>query len=62
MVHNLRDFSSFSEKTAGGVVKEFDRAILDAVTVPEVSASWHFSLIVCLTSAAFVRPQEGRMQ
>ena len=41
-------------------MKEFDRAILDAVTVPEVSASWHFSLIVCLTSGAFVRPQEGR--
>ena len=58
-MHNLRDFLSFAEKTAGGEVKEFDRAILDAVTVPEVSASWHFSLIVCLTSVAFGRPQEG---
>ncbi|EPT05935.1 Extradiol ring-cleavage dioxygenase class III enzyme subunit B [Fomitopsis schrenkii] len=37
VVHNLRDFSSFSDKTAGGVVKEFDRAILDAVTAPEAT-------------------------
>lgn len=34
-------------------MKEFDRAILDAVTTPEVSASGYFSLIVCLTSAGF---------
>ncbi|KAH9842859.1 Extradiol ring-cleavage dioxygenase class III enzyme subunit B [Rhodofomes roseus] len=38
LVHNLRDFSSFAEKTAGGQVKEFDRAILDAVTVPDATA------------------------
>ncbi|KAI0736920.1 Extradiol ring-cleavage dioxygenase class III enzyme subunit B [Fomitopsis betulina] len=37
LVHNLRDFSCLSEKTAGGVVKEFDRAILDAVTTPEAA-------------------------
>ncbi|KZT69046.1 Extradiol ring-cleavage dioxygenase, class III enzyme, subunit B [Daedalea quercina L-15889] len=36
-VHNLRDFAAFSEKTAGRQVKEFDRAILDAVTVPDAS-------------------------
>ena len=36
-MHNLRDFAAFSEKTAGRQVKEFDRAVLDAVTVRDVS-------------------------
>lgn len=33
LVHNLRSFSDFSEETAAGPVKQFDRAILDAVSV-----------------------------
>jgi len=37
LVHNLRDMASFAEETAGKLVKEFDSAILDAVTVPDVS-------------------------
>lgn len=35
LVHNLRDMSSFAEESAGKLVKEFDRAILDAVLVPD---------------------------
>ncbi|TFK86381.1 Extradiol aromatic ring-opening dioxygenase [Polyporus arcularius HHB13444] len=35
LVHNLRDFSSFSEALANTVVKEFNQAILDAVTVAD---------------------------
>jgi len=38
VVHNLRDFSSFAEKSAGGLVREFDRTILDAVTLSDASA------------------------
>ncbi|PCH38289.1 Extradiol aromatic ring-opening dioxygenase [Wolfiporia cocos MD-104 SS10] len=38
MVHNLRDFSSFAEESAGKLVKDFDRAILDAVPVPDPQA------------------------
>lgn len=39
LIHNLRDFASFSESTANSVVKEFDQAILSAVSVTDVSAS-----------------------
>ncbi|KZT11441.1 Extradiol aromatic ring-opening dioxygenase [Laetiporus sulphureus 93-53] len=38
LVHNLRDWSAFAEQSAKSVVKEFDKAILDAVTVPEPNA------------------------
>jgi len=37
-IHNLRDFSCFSEKSAGLRYKEFDKAILDAVTVEDPNA------------------------
>lgn len=36
MVHNLRDFSSFAEETAPAKVKDFDKAIHDAILVPDV--------------------------
>jgi aromatic ring-opening dioxygenase catalytic subunit (LigB family) len=36
-VHNLRDFSSFVKGSAGELHKAFDQAVLDAVTVPDVS-------------------------
>ena len=39
MIHNLRDFASFAEATANSAVKEFNQAILDAVSVADVSAS-----------------------
>ncbi|KAG5645890.1 hypothetical protein DXG03_005037 [Asterophora parasitica] len=32
-IHNLRDPASFSPDTAGAIYKEFDRAIIDAVTI-----------------------------
>ncbi len=35
-IHNLRDFSSFDPNSAKPIVKDFDKAILDAVTKPEV--------------------------
>ncbi|SJL04418.1 related to 4,5-DOPA dioxygenase extradiol-like protein [Armillaria ostoyae] len=34
-IHNLRDFSSFDPNSAKPIVKDFDKAILDAVTKPE---------------------------
>ena len=36
LVHNLRDFSSFSETSANALVKEFNQAIMDAVTIKDV--------------------------
>ena len=36
-IHNLRDFSCFAEATARPQYKAFDQAILDAVTIPDVS-------------------------
>ena len=36
MIHNLRDFSAFSESTAHSVVKDFNQAILDAVSLTDV--------------------------
>ena len=39
MIHNLRDFSAFSESTAHSVVKDFNQAILDAVAVKDVSTA-----------------------
>ncbi|KAI8998779.1 Extradiol ring-cleavage dioxygenase class III enzyme subunit B [Trametes punicea] len=35
LIHNLRDMTSFSEVHAKNVVKEFNQAILDAITVAE---------------------------
>ncbi|KAL1947686.1 hypothetical protein VTO73DRAFT_13410 [Trametes versicolor] len=35
LVHNLRDFSSFSESTANSLVKSFNQAILDALTITD---------------------------
>lgn len=37
-IHNLRDFSCFSEETARSIYKDFDKAILDAVIVRDVRA------------------------
>ncbi|KAL4250384.1 DODA-type extradiol aromatic ring-opening dioxygenase family protein [Abortiporus biennis] len=34
-IHNLRDFSCFSERTAGSLYKDFDKAILDAIAVDD---------------------------
>ena len=34
-IHNLRDFSSFAESTAGPIYKEFNQAILDALSIPD---------------------------
>ncbi|KAF7975279.1 hypothetical protein HWV62_10030 [Athelia sp. TMB] len=34
-IHNLRDFSSFAEATAGPIYKEFNQAILDALSTPD---------------------------
>lgn len=36
LVHNLRDFSSFSESTANSLVKSFNQAILEALTITDV--------------------------
>ncbi|CDO70755.1 hypothetical protein BN946_scf184798.g70 [Trametes cinnabarina] len=38
LVHNLRDMSSFSEAHANSLVKEFNQAILDAITIEDPSA------------------------
>lgn len=38
VVHNLRDFSSFAEETAPAQVKDFDKAIHDAILVPDAAA------------------------
>ncbi|OBZ75293.1 4,5-DOPA dioxygenase extradiol-like protein [Grifola frondosa] len=38
LVHNLRDMSSFSEESASSLVKDFDKSILNAVTVPDAEA------------------------
>ena len=35
-MHNLRDFSCFSEDTARPEYKAFDKAILDAATITDV--------------------------
>lgn len=35
-IHTFRDFGAFSPKTAGNQYKEFERAIVDAVAVPDV--------------------------
>lgn len=35
-IHNLRDFPSFSPASARPQYKEFDQAVLDAVTVSDV--------------------------
>jgi hypothetical protein len=35
-IHNLRDFSSFSEAHAAEKYKVFDKAVLDAVTIQDV--------------------------
>ena len=45
MIHNLRDFSAFSESTAHSVVKDFNQAILDAVVVKGVSTA-----LVCMSA------------
>lgn len=37
LIHNLRDITSFSEDRASDLVKDFASAILDAVTLPDVS-------------------------
>ncbi|KAJ7582588.1 Extradiol ring-cleavage dioxygenase class III enzyme subunit B [Mycena floridula] len=34
-IHNLRDFSSFSPETASAVCKEFDQAVIKALTIPD---------------------------
>ncbi|KAF9036895.1 Extradiol aromatic ring-opening dioxygenase [Hymenopellis radicata] len=34
-IHNLRDMSSFAPESAKPVIKDFDKAVLDAVTVPD---------------------------
>ncbi|KAF9017997.1 Extradiol aromatic ring-opening dioxygenase [Hymenopellis radicata] len=34
-IHNLRDISAFAPESAKPVVKEFDKAVLDAVTIPD---------------------------
>ena len=39
LIHNLRDFASFAEATANSAVKEFDQAILNAVSLTDVSVS-----------------------
>lgn len=56
-MHNLRDFSSFSEALANSVVKEFNQAILDAVTVADVRASAVLSSspLICYNS-----PSQGK--
>ncbi|KAI0637115.1 Extradiol ring-cleavage dioxygenase class III enzyme subunit B [Trametes polyzona] len=38
LVHNLRDFSSFSEEHAKPLVREFNQAILDALIIPDPAA------------------------
>ncbi|KAI9064279.1 Extradiol ring-cleavage dioxygenase class III enzyme subunit B [Trametes sanguinea] len=38
VVHNLRDMSSFSEVHANSLVKEFNQAILDAITIADPAA------------------------
>ncbi|OCH87414.1 Extradiol aromatic ring-opening dioxygenase [Obba rivulosa] len=38
LVHNLRDFASFSEQSASGLVKDFDSAIVKAVSVQDPAA------------------------
>ena len=38
MVHNLADFSSFSETNANALVKEFDQAVVNAVAQKDVRA------------------------
>ena len=40
-IHNLRDFSCFSEETAGPIYKTFDTAILTAANVEDVSRSYN---------------------
>lgn len=35
-IHNLRDFAAFSPDTCKPIYREFDRAILDTITIPEV--------------------------
>jgi len=37
-IHNLRDFSSFAEGTAGPLYKEFNKAVLDALSVVDPEA------------------------
>jgi aromatic ring-opening dioxygenase catalytic subunit (LigB family) len=41
-VHNLRNMASFFEDTAGPLPKQFDQALLDAVSVTDVRAFLHF--------------------
>lgn len=41
-IHNLRDFSSFSETQAQPIYKEFDKAVLDAASVSDVR---HFPVL-----------------
>jgi aromatic ring-opening dioxygenase catalytic subunit (LigB family) len=38
IIHNLRDFSSFAEATAGPLYKEFNKAVLGALSVSEPEA------------------------
>ncbi len=40
LVHNLRDMSQFSEAHASSLVKQFDQAILAAVTVEDVRSNF----------------------
>ena len=61
-VHNLRDFSGFSEDTAKPQYHAFDSAILDAVMKTDVS--WQFLLlsrhVQTLTDAIVSSPQSVR--
>ena len=40
-IHNLGDFACFAQTTARPQYKAFDQAILDAVTIEDVSCSRH---------------------
>ncbi|KII88713.1 hypothetical protein PLICRDRAFT_41929 [Plicaturopsis crispa FD-325 SS-3] len=58
LVHNLRDFSAFNEETADAIYKEFDRAILDAITIPDAEA--RRTALVALTKHRGFRAAQPR--
>ena len=57
-VHNLRDFSCFSEATAKPEYKAFDKAILDAVTISDVRL--RLPLFVVALVADILQPAERK--
>lgn len=43
LIHNLRDFQSFSPQTAKPAQKEFDKAIVASVSIADVSCDFPFA-------------------